>query len=64
MIRKGFDDKKFIDRYFQYEYKIQNARKRKVTVEISLDGLKVNLKKKKKKVIILISEFLITTTPN
>lgn len=36
----------------QYEYKIQNARKRKVTVEISLDGLRVNLKKRKKKVII------------
>lgn len=39
----------------QYEFKIQNARKRKVTVEISIDGLRVNLKKRKKKVRKLIS---------
>lgn len=36
-------------RRIRYEFKIQNARKRKVTVEISIDGLRVNLKKRKKK---------------
>lgn len=36
---------------FQYECKVQNLKKRKVTVQVSVDGVKVSLKKKKRKVI-------------
>lgn len=35
---------------FQYECKVQNMKKRKVTIEISVDGVRVCLKKKKRKV--------------
>lgn len=33
---------------FQYEFKAKGIKKKKVTVEISVDGVKVTLKKKKK----------------
>lgn len=35
---------------FQYECKVQNLKKRKVAIQISVDGVKVSLKKKKRKV--------------
>lgn len=33
---------------FQYEFKAKGIKKKKVTVEISVDGVRVTLKKKKK----------------
>lgn len=36
--------------YFQYECKVQNLKKRKVTLHVSVDGVKISLKKKKRKV--------------
>lgn len=35
---------------FQYECKVQNTKKRKVTIQISVDGVRIALKKKKRKV--------------
>lgn len=35
---------------FQYECKVQNLKKRKVILHVSVDGVKVSLKKKKRKV--------------
>lgn len=34
---------------FQYEYKQQNAKKKKVTIEISVDGVRICLKKRKRR---------------
>ncbi|CRK92817.1 CLUMA_CG006272, isoform A [Clunio marinus] len=36
-------------RRIRYEYKIQNAKKKKVTIEISVDGVRIFLKKRKRK---------------
>lgn len=33
----------------QYEYKLQNAKKKKVTIEISVEGVRICLKKRKRK---------------
>lgn len=35
--------------FSQYEYKTQNAKKKKVTIEISVDGVRICLKKRKRK---------------
>jgi len=35
---------------FQYEFKAKGIKKKKVTLEVSVDGVRVNLRKKKKKV--------------
>lgn len=40
----------FVCFQFQYECKVQNLKKRKVAIHISVDGVKVSLKKKKRKV--------------
>lgn len=40
----------FFSFHFQYECKVQNTKKRKVTIQISVDGVKIALKKKKRKV--------------
>lgn len=34
--------------YFQYEFKIKNIKKKKVSLIVSVDGVKVVLRKKKK----------------
>lgn len=36
-------------RRIRYEYKVQNAKKKKVTIEISVDGVRICLKKRKRK---------------
>jgi carboxyl-terminal PDZ ligand of neuronal nitric oxide synthase protein len=33
---------------FQYEFKAKGIKKKKVTIEVSVDGVKVTLRKKKK----------------
>lgn len=43
----------------QYEYKTQNAKKKKVTIEISVDGVRICLKKRKRKMKVVSSDRLL-----
>lgn len=47
----------------QYEFKVKNIKKKKVNIVVSVDGVKVNLRKKKK-VSDLFFFFLLESSPN
>lgn len=38
----------YLSLLFQYEFKAKGIKKKKVTIEVSVDGVKVTLRKKKK----------------